>query len=221
MPSSRCRRCGGSIRLMQNIAEAPELRCLSCGHAPPPPTPPQNAAAMAAIAARCEPRRVKVAELYQQGVRPLAIAEQLTMTSSLVYSDLAHLDLSPGKQRIAAETVQRMVAMRLAGSSQTEIGHTLGVSPLTVRRHTRRAGIPSEATKMVSAKREAFRLYRALRPLGWSYQRIADRAGVSRATLHRWVHDAGLHQGDARQTRHRPPQTATASHSAPNAPNHP
>ena len=209
-----CPRCGGNIRLMPNIAEAPELRCLSCGHEPPPPTPPPNAAALAAIAARCEARRVKVAELYQQGVRPLAIAEQLGMASSLVYSDLARRGLSPGMQRIPTKTRKRIIAMRLAGMGHTQIERTLGLSAPTVRRYTQRAGIPSEATKMVSAKREAFRLYHALRPLGWSYDRIAARAGVSRATLHRWVHDAGLQQGDARQTRHRPPQATTARHRA-------
>ena len=204
-----CPRCGGNVRLVPNIAEAPELRCQSCGHSPPPPTPPSNAAALAVIAARCEPRRVKVAELYRQGVPPLTIAEQLGMTSSLVYSDLKRAGLSPGKRRVSPETVKRIVAMREAGMAHAQIERTLGVSDLTVRRHTTRAGLPTPTTKMIAAKHEAFRLYRALRPLGWSYQRIADRAGVGRATQHRWVHDAGLQQGDARTTRHRPPQAAT------------
>ena len=204
-----CPRCGGNIRVMQNIAEAPELRCQSCGHAPPPPTPPSNAAALAVIAARVAPRRIKVARLFQQGVWPLAIAAQLGLSSAVVYADLAHAGLSPGKRRVSPNTVKRIVAMRQAGMPIVEIERVLHVSDLTVRRHTERAGLPTLTTKMIAAKREAFRLYHTLRPLGWSYQRIADRAGVSRAALHRWVHEAGIQQGDARTTRHRPPQATT------------
>ena len=201
----------------------PELRCSSCGHEPPPPPPPKppsNAAAMAAVQARLAPRRAKVAEMYQQGILPLVIAEQLGLSSMVVYADLAIAGLAPGKRRILPDTVQRIITMRQAGMTITQIERALGVCHLTVQRHTERAGLPTLSTQMTAARRDAFRLYHALRPLGWSYQRIADRAGVSRATLHRWVHDAGLQQGDARQTRHRAPQATTASHSAPNAPKH-
>ena len=209
MTNRECQRCGGNIRVMQNIAEAPELRCSSCGHEPPPPKPPSNAAALAAVAARIEPRRIKVAELYQQGVPPLTIAEQLGMTSSLVYADLKRAGLSPGKRRISSDTVRDIVAMRRAGQTNASIERTLGVSDLTVRRHTTMAGLLTPTAKLIAAKHDAFRLYRVLRPLGWSYQRIADRAGVGRATLHRWIRDAGLQQGDARTSRHRPPQATT------------
>ena len=48
----------------------------------------------------------------------------------------------------------------------------------------------------------------------WSYDRIAARAGVSRATLHRWVHGCGSGNRATRvklATDHRrPPQPATA-----------
>ena len=149
--------------------------------------------------------------MYQDGILPLAIAEQLGLSSVVVYADLKRAGLSPGKRRILPDTVKRIVAMRQDGMTITQIERALGVCHLTVQRHTERAGIPTPSAKMVANKREAFRLYHALRPLGWSYQRIADRAGVSRATLHRWIHDAGLQQGDARKTRHR----------LSNAPKHP
>ena len=48
--------------------------------------------------------------------------------------------------------------------------------------------------------------------VGWSYQRIADRAGVSRAALHRWVHDAGSATG---RRAYNAPQAATGRHMAP------
>ena len=222
MPSRKCERCGGNIRPYQTPgAREVELRCSMCGHeAPPPPKPPptpppkppSNAAAQdAAIQARIDPRRIKVVAMYQDGVQPLSIAEQWGLSSAVVYADIAHAGLSPGKRRILPDAVQRIVAMRQAGMSNIEIQRATGASHLTVMRHTQRAGLPTLSTQMTAAKREAFRLYHTLRPLGWSYQRIADRVGVSRATLHRWAHDAGLHQGDARTTRHRPS----------NAPKHP
>ena len=217
MPSAQqCQRCGGRIRSVQVIGERePELRCHSCGHSPPP-TPPTrytNAAAKAAIAARLAPRRAKVVEMYQQGILPLAIAKQLGWSPAVVYADLAHAGLSPGKRRILPATVERIVTMRQAGMTITQIERALGVCHLTVQRHTERAGLPTRSTQLTAAKHEAFRLYRVLRPLGWSYQRIADRAGVSRGTLHRWIHHAGLQQGDARATRHQRARAAAARHS--------
>ena len=207
MPRNKCPRYGGSIRQVQNIAADPELRCLSCGRTPPPPTPPKppsNAAAIAAVQARIEPRRIKVVKMYQDGILPLDICEQLGLSSAVVYADLAHAGLSPGKRRILPDTVQRIITMRQAGMSHAQIERALGVCHLTIERHTQRAGIPTPSAKMAASKRDAFRLYHALRPVGWSYARIAERAGVSRAALHRWVHEAGIQQGDARTTRHRP-----------------
>ena len=211
MPSRDCPRCGGNVRLVPIIAAEPELQCAQCGRVPPPRKPASNAASIARVAARIAPRRARVAKLYKQGVPPLTIAEQLGITQAVMYADLKHAGLSPGKRRISPATVKRIITMRHDGMTVTEIERALGVCHLTVQRHTTRAGIPTLTTQMAANKREAFRLYRALRPLGWSYKRIANRVGVSSATMHRWIHAAGLHQGDARTSRHRPP----------NAPKHP
>ena len=223
MPHSECQRCGGNIRPVTAPGErVPELRCHQCGHEykppPPPPPPPTNytnAAAQAAIADRVEPRRVKVAALYQQGVIPLAIAQQLGVPRSTIYADLKRLGMAPGKRRISPAQVKRIVTMRQAGMTNAEIQRATGSSHLTVMRHTARAGLPTRSTQMTDAKRTVFRLYRTLRPLGWSYRRIGDRAGVSRATVHRWITDAGLRRGDARASNGRRPKAAERFANAP------
>ena len=134
-------------------------------------------------------------ELFQQGVWPLAIADQLVVAPEVIYADLLLLGLSPGKRRIDERTKQQIIAMRRAGKAAAEITRELGVSSMTIRRHAGQAGIVSRRKGEQTRRRVGIQLLRRYRP-EWSYAHIAQVVGVHRGTVHQWATEEGLQQGD-------------------------
>ena len=235
MTNGECERCGGRMRLVPQILDEPDCRCITCGHEakppgpqPPPPRKPRREhyepksprrrtppappepptfqdVGRAAVQARIAPRREKVAALFKAGTWPLDIAHQLNVAPEVVYSDLTALQLSPGKRRINTQTKQQIIAMRKAHVPAAEIVRELGVSNTTIRRHAGQAGILSSRQREQSRRQVGIRLLRRYRPK-WSYAHIAQVVGVHRGTVRNWAIEEGLQQGD--------PQPTTARHRA-------
>ena len=197
MPGKECPRCGGSIRPYYTPGERqPDLHCSMCGREPPPPPPPSTRTqnSVAARQRKLAPRRAAIRRLREQGLSGLEIGRRLGLTPPQVQRDIRKMGLSTGYQWISDETIERIHALALDGVSCRQIAATLGISIHTATLHVSKLDRP---TGQAFKRRKVLRLLatgRALDP-PMTYQSIADRAGVSNATVWRLAEKHGLHAG--------------------------
>ena len=191
MPGKQCPRCGGSIRPYSQGERHPDLRCSMCGHEPPPP---RNQNSVAARQRKLAPRRAAIRTLRAQGLSGLEIGRRLGLTPAQAQRDIRKMKLSTGYQWISDETIKRIHTLALDGVSSHQIAAILGISVHTATDHVATLDRP---TGQEVGRRKALRLLatgRALDP-PMTYQSIADRVGVSYATVWRLADKHGLHAG--------------------------
>ena len=226
MPGKECPRCGGSIRPYLSPGERqPDYLCAMCGREPPPAPPAPSSRTQNSVAARqrkLAPRRAAIRKLREQGLSGLEIGRRLGLSPAQAQRDIRKMGLSTRYQWISNETIEHIHTLALDGVSCHQIAATLGISVHTATAHVATLDRP---TGQAVGRRKVLRLLatgRALDP-PMTYQSIADRAGVSNATVWRLAEKHGLHAGapttlQAATARHSPPQpapgpsTASATH---------